>query len=169
MLEAPIGQGGTGTVWRARRADGRFEGAVAIKLLHPSLVGRTGALRFEREGEVLARLAHPNIARLLDAGVTAGGQPYLVLELVDGRAHRPSLRRPRGWAWPSASRCFASCSRPSRTRTATSSSIATSSRATSWSAATATVKLLDFGIAKLLQADDGGAERRAHRAKACAP
>jgi eukaryotic-like serine/threonine-protein kinase len=84
VLEAPIGQGGTGTVWRARRADGRFEGAVAFKLLHPSLVGRTGALRFEREGKVLARLAHPHIARLLDAGVTDGGQPYLVLELVEG-------------------------------------------------------------------------------------
>jgi eukaryotic-like serine/threonine-protein kinase len=84
VLDAAIGQGGTGTVWRARRADGRFEGAVAFKLLHPSLVGRTGALRFEREGKVLARLAHPNIARLLDAGVTDGGQPYLVLELVEG-------------------------------------------------------------------------------------
>ncbi len=84
VLEAAIGQGGTGTVWRARRADGRFEGAVAFKLLHPSLVGRTGALRFEREGKVLARLAHPNIARLLDAGVAPGGQPYLVLELVEG-------------------------------------------------------------------------------------
>ena len=84
VLEAPIGQGGAGTVWRARRSDGRFEGAVAIKLLHPSLVGFSGALRFEREGKVLARLAHPNIARLLDAGVTPGGQPYLVLELVEG-------------------------------------------------------------------------------------
>ena len=84
VLESPIGQGGTGTVWRARRADGRFEGAVAFKLLHPSLVGRTGALRFEREGKVLARLTHPNIAHLLDAGITPGGQPYLVLELVEG-------------------------------------------------------------------------------------
>ena len=84
VLESAIGQGGTGTVWRARRADGRFEGAVAFKLLHPSLVGRTGALRFEREGKVLARLTHPNIAHLLDAGITSGGQPYLVLELVDG-------------------------------------------------------------------------------------
>jgi len=84
VLEQPIGQGGTGTVWRARRADGRFDGAVAFKLLHPSLVGRSGALRFEQEGRVLARLAHPNIARLLDAGVTDAGQPYLVLELVQG-------------------------------------------------------------------------------------
>ncbi len=84
VLEAPLGQGGTGVVWRARRADGRFEGTVAFKLLHLSLIGRTGALRFEREGAILARLEHPNIARLLDAGVTSIGQPYLVLERVDG-------------------------------------------------------------------------------------
>jgi serine/threonine protein kinase len=84
VLEAPLGQGGTGVVWQARRADGRFEGAVAFKLLHLSLLGRAGALRFEREGAILARLAHPNIASLLDAGVTPAGQPYLVLELIEG-------------------------------------------------------------------------------------
>ena len=85
VLEAPLGQGGTGSVWRARRADGRFEAKVAIKLLHLSLLGREGALRFEREGAILARLDHPNIARLMDAGVTLAGQPYLVLELVEGQ------------------------------------------------------------------------------------
>jgi serine/threonine protein kinase/tetratricopeptide (TPR) repeat protein len=85
VIEAPLGQGGAGSVWRARRADGRFEGAVAIKLLHLSLVGHRGAQRFEREGAILARLIHPHIARLLDAGVTADGQPYLVLELVEGQ------------------------------------------------------------------------------------
>jgi serine/threonine protein kinase/tetratricopeptide (TPR) repeat protein len=84
VIEAPLGEGSTGSVWRARRADGRFEGSVAIKLLHLSLLGRAGALRFEREGVILARLVHPNIARLLDAGITEDGQPYLVLELVDG-------------------------------------------------------------------------------------
>ena len=84
VLESPLGQGGTGSVWRARREDGRFTGAVAIKLLHLSLLGRAGAERFKREGDILARLTHPNIAHLLDAGVTAGGQPYLVLELVEG-------------------------------------------------------------------------------------
>lgn len=84
VIEASVGSGSTGSVWRARRADGRFEGSVAIKLLHLSLVGRAGALRFEREGLILARVVHPNIARLLDAGVTAEGQPYLVLELVTG-------------------------------------------------------------------------------------
>ncbi len=84
VLESPLGQGGTGSVWRARREDGRFTGAVAIKLLHLSLLGRAGAERFKREGDILARLTHPNIAHLLDAGVTAGGQPYLVIELVEG-------------------------------------------------------------------------------------
>ena len=84
VLEAPLGQGGSGVVWRATRADGRYQGAVAVKLLHLSLLGRSAALRFEREGAILARLEHPNIARLLDAGVTAAGQPYLVLELVEG-------------------------------------------------------------------------------------
>ena len=84
VLEAPLGQGGSGVVWRAKRADGRYQGAVAVKLLHLSLLGRSAALRFEREGAILARLEHPNIARLLDAGVTAAGQPYLVLELVEG-------------------------------------------------------------------------------------
>ena len=84
VLESPLGQGGTGSVWRARREDGRFVGAVAIKLLHLSLLGRAGAERFKREGDILARLTHPHIAHLLDAGVTPSGQPYLVIELVAG-------------------------------------------------------------------------------------
>lgn len=84
VLEAPLGQGGGGSVWRARREDGRYDGAVAVKLLHLSLLGGAGAERFKREGQILARLTHPHIAHLLDAGVTAGGQPYLVLELVQG-------------------------------------------------------------------------------------
>ena len=84
VIESLLGQGGTGSVWRARRADGRYEGSVAVKLLHLSLIGRAGAIRFEREGAILARLTHPHIARLLDAGVMPGGQPYLVLELVEG-------------------------------------------------------------------------------------
>jgi serine/threonine-protein kinase len=83
-LLGPLGQGGTGSVWRARRTDGRFEGEAAIKLLHLSLLGRAEGERFKREGAILARLAHPHIARLLDAGVGETGQPYLVLELVDG-------------------------------------------------------------------------------------
>ena len=83
-LVAPLGQGGMGSVWLARRSDGRFEGSVAVKLLNASLVGRAGEERFRREGSILARLTHPHIARLLDAGVSAAGQPYLILELVEG-------------------------------------------------------------------------------------
>jgi eukaryotic-like serine/threonine-protein kinase len=83
-LERPLGSGGMGTVWLARRTDGAFEGRAAVKLLNLALVTPTGQARFRREGSVLARLAHPGIARLLDAGVSAGGQPYLVLEYIDG-------------------------------------------------------------------------------------
>jgi serine/threonine-protein kinase len=83
-LERPLGQGGMGTVWLARRSDGRFEGTAAVKLLNLALLDQIGAARFQREGTVLARLNHPHIASLLDAGVTAGGQPYLVLEYVEG-------------------------------------------------------------------------------------
>jgi serine/threonine-protein kinase len=84
MLIELIGQGGMGSVWLAHRSDGRFEGRVAVKLLNASLVGRAGEKRFRREGSILARLSHPNIARLLDAGVSPSGQPYIVLEHVDG-------------------------------------------------------------------------------------
>jgi len=83
-LERPLGSGGMGSVWLARRTDGAFEGHAALKLLNLALVTPTGQTRFRREGSVLARLAHPGIARLLDAGVSAGGQPYLVLEYIDG-------------------------------------------------------------------------------------
>ena len=83
-LERPLGAGGMGSVWLARRSDGRFEGQVAVKLLNLALLTRGGAERFAREGSLLARLTHPNIARLLDAGVTGGHQPYLVLEYVEG-------------------------------------------------------------------------------------
>jgi eukaryotic-like serine/threonine-protein kinase len=85
-LIEPIGAGGMGSVWLAQRSDGRFEGRVAVKLLNLALLGHGGAERFAREGHALARLAHPNIARLLDAGVNPTGQPYLVIEHVEGEA-----------------------------------------------------------------------------------
>src|SRR5215208_73009 len=83
-LDRPLGRGGMGTVWLAHRSDGRFEGGAAVKLLNLALLDPVVAERFRREGTVLARVAHPLIARLLDAGVTEGGQPYLVLEHVEG-------------------------------------------------------------------------------------
>ena len=82
VLVAPIGSGGMGSVWLARRDDGRFERKVAVKFLTISLAG--SAERFRREGGILGRLAHPHIAELIDAGVM-GDQPYLILEYVDGQ------------------------------------------------------------------------------------
>jgi serine/threonine protein kinase/Tfp pilus assembly protein PilF len=84
-LVSRIGHGGMGSVWLASRSDGRFEGQAALKLLNAALVGRGGEERFKREGTILARLTHPHIARLVDAGVSATGQPYLVLEYIPGR------------------------------------------------------------------------------------
>ena len=83
-LTESIGHGGMGTVWLAERADGRFERKVAIKLLNLALIGKSGEERFKREGAILGRLAHPHIAELIDAGVSPAGQPYLTLEYIEG-------------------------------------------------------------------------------------
>jgi serine/threonine-protein kinase len=84
-LISAIGHGGMGSVWLARRNDGRFERKAAVKLLNLALMGRGGEERFKREGRILGQLNHPHIAELLDAGVSSGGQPYLILEYVDGQ------------------------------------------------------------------------------------
>ena len=83
-LDRLIGEGGMGQVWLASRADGLYQRRVALKLLRPGLTDTNLRIRFTRERQILARLAHPHIARLLDAGVTTEGVPYLALEYVDG-------------------------------------------------------------------------------------
>ena len=83
-IEAEAGRGGMGSVWRARRVDGRYEGVVAIKLVHASWIDEGAEQRFQTEGQLVGSLEHPHIARLLDAGVLDGTQPYLVLEYVEG-------------------------------------------------------------------------------------
>jgi serine/threonine protein kinase len=83
-LISQIGQGGMGSVWLARRSDGRFERQAAVKFVSIALAGRATEERFKREGSILGRLTHPHIAELLDAGISADGQPYLILEYVDG-------------------------------------------------------------------------------------
>jgi serine/threonine protein kinase/tetratricopeptide (TPR) repeat protein len=83
-LVSQIGQGGMGSVWLAERNDGRFERQVAVKFLNIALMGSGGEERFKREGKILGLLVHPHIAELVDAGVTQTGQPYLVLEHVEG-------------------------------------------------------------------------------------
>lgn len=82
-LVEELGSGGMGTVFLAERADDSFHHRVAIKLLR-GVPTREGADRMRRERQILADLNHPNIARLLDGGNTADGQPYLVMEYVEG-------------------------------------------------------------------------------------
>lgn len=82
-LERPLGSGGMGVVWLARRVDGQADMKAAIKLL-PSHVKEAMA-RFAQEKQMLARLEHPNIARLLDAGAGLGETPNFVMEYVEGR------------------------------------------------------------------------------------
>jgi serine/threonine-protein kinase len=83
-LERMLGEGGMGQVWLATRADGLYQRRVALKLLRPGLADPKLRLRFTRERQILARLEHPHIARLLDAGISEDSQPYLALEYVDG-------------------------------------------------------------------------------------
>ena len=156
-LVEPIGQGGMGSVWLARRSDGRFEGLVAVKLLNVSLIGRAGEERFRREGSILARLTHPNIARLTDAGVSGAGQPYIVLEYVDGEridqycdARRLGVEARLGLfldVCAAVARAHANLVvhrdiKPSNVLVAKDGQ----------------VKLLDFGIAKLIEEETGSGE-----------
>jgi eukaryotic-like serine/threonine-protein kinase len=85
-LVSLIGQGGMGDVWLAERSDGRFERRVAVKFLRFAMTSGIAAERFKREGKILGQLRHPHIAELMDAGVTPNGEPYLVLEYVEGLA-----------------------------------------------------------------------------------
>ena len=84
-LLSQIGQGGMGSVWLAQRNDERVNRRAAVKFLNLCLMGKSGEERFRREGTMLARLSHPHIAQLIDTGVSQTGQPYLVLDYVDGR------------------------------------------------------------------------------------
>ncbi len=79
-----LARGGMGEVWLARRADGQHEQQAALKILSPYLAAPDSVHRFRRERELLARLEHPNIARLMDGGMSSQGEPFLVMEYVEG-------------------------------------------------------------------------------------
>lgn len=79
-----VGRGGMSAVYLAERADGRFQRSVAVKVMAAHLAGDDFLRRFQNEGQLLAALDHPNIAGLLDGGISPAGYPYLVLEFVAG-------------------------------------------------------------------------------------
>ncbi len=83
-LVRALGSGGMGIVFLAERADGAFEQRAALKLIHRGLEYDELLKRFHAERQILASLDHPNVARLLDGGVTPEGRPYLVMEFVEG-------------------------------------------------------------------------------------
>ena len=84
LVERLPKQGAMSTVYRGERADGRYSQAVAVKLFEKRGNSEEALVRFRREGRVLGQLRHPSTVRLLDAGATGEGQPYLVMEWVDG-------------------------------------------------------------------------------------
>ena len=87
-----VGQGGMGEVYRAERADGQYDKQVAIKFVRAGYDTAAIVERFRNERQVLAALDHPNIARLLDGGTTEDGVPYLVMELIEGTPIDQSCR-----------------------------------------------------------------------------
>src|SRR6185503_7197564 len=84
-IERELGRGGMGTVYEAWRADGEFQHRVAIKLVNAGLDNEFVIKRFRNERQILAALDHPNIGRLLSGGTTEAGEPYFVMEYIDGQ------------------------------------------------------------------------------------
>ena len=156
LVERLIGIGGMGQVWLAQRTDGLHDGRAAIKVVRLAAAGSSADERFAREGRLLGRLSHPNIARLLDAGITPSGERYLVLEYVEGERIDIWCDRRR---LPVAERIglfLGVCKAVAHAhenlivhRDLKPSNIFVTDAGE--------VKLLDFGVAKLLADDDTGA------------
>ena len=167
-LVEEIGHGGMGVVYRAVRRDQGFERFVAVKLVKRGMDTDFILRRFHNERQILAGLDHPNIARLLDGGTTEDGLPYFVMEYVDGEPHPRVLRRERASTSPSASQLFrqvcAAVQYAHRNlvvhRDLKPGNILVTPEGLP--------KLLDFGIAKLLDARTTRRHGRATRRRPCA-
>ncbi|MEJ1962062.1 MAG: serine/threonine-protein kinase [Gammaproteobacteria bacterium] len=153
-IVALLGSGGMGEVYRARRIDAQYEKEVAIKLVPSALPASFILQRLRAERQILARLDHPHIARLIDGGATEEGLPYLVLDLVDGM---PLDRYCEDRRLPTRKRLQLFRDVCSAVSYAHQQLIVHRDLKPGNILVTAdgTVKLLDFGIAKLLQPDPG--------------
>ncbi|GAB5520045.1 MAG: hypothetical protein RhofKO_22960 [Rhodothermales bacterium] len=153
----PLGRGGMGTVYLAHRDDGQFEQTVALKLIRRGLDTDDVLRRFRYERQILAGLKHPNIATLLDGGMTESGQPYFVMEYVDG-VPITDYAEQNGLDTEARLSLFGTvCEAVQHAhqnlvihRDLKPSNILVT--------ADGTVKLLDFGIARLLDEEDADAE-----------
>ena len=159
-LVREIGRGGMGAVFLGRRVDAQFDRDVAVKIVPAHLAGADGGRRFRLEQQILARLVHPRIAQLYDAGTAADGLAYVVMELVDGvpmdaycrRAGLPLRDRVRLVADVCDAVAFAHRNLVVHRDLKPSNILVT---------AEGGIKLLDFGIAKLLD-DEGAAPGATH-------
>ena len=152
-----LGRGGMGEVLLAERADGLFEQRVAIKLLRRGMASDDVLARFARERRILARLEHPHIARLLDGGATEDGRPYFVMELVEGEPITAYCRSRSAAVSERLRLILDACD---AVAAAHRSLVVHRDLKPSNVLVTAdgSVKLLDFGIAKVLGGDDGEAD-----------
>jgi serine/threonine-protein kinase len=149
-----LGEGGFGTVYLGERLDGEFEQQVAIKVLRPGHDSHEVLRRFQQERQILARLEHPHIARLLDGGTAADGRPYVVLERVEGRPI-DSFCDETGLGVDGRLGLFLRVCDPvqyAHQRLVVHRDLKPGNILVT---ADGTPKLLDFGIAKLLGAEDG--------------
>ncbi len=152
-LVRKIGSGGMGIVWLAERADGQFKQRAALKLIKRGMDSDAVLARFLRERQILARLEHPHIAHLLDGGITDDGRPYFAMEYVEGLplfdyCRDKSIKleeRIKLFVEVCAAVQFAHARHVVHRDIKPSNILITASGA---------AKLLDFGIAKLLQNDD---------------
>jgi eukaryotic-like serine/threonine-protein kinase len=162
-----IGEGGMGSVWLAERADSVYQRAVALKL--PHVASRAGLdERMRRERDILAALEHPGIARMYDGGISADGRPYMAMEYVDGAdllSYCSARRAPLGerlqlFLQVCAAVAYAHAHLVVHRDLKPANIMVTD---------TGQVKLLDFGIAKILESDVmGDATRTAHLSPAYA-
>ncbi|MEE4300691.1 MAG: serine/threonine-protein kinase, partial [Pseudomonadales bacterium] len=157
-----IGEGGMGAVHLGARDDGQFEQRVALKLLRPGLAPARLLERFTEERRILARLEHPNIARLLDGGITETGQPWFAMEYVDGQplgrwcdAHESSVEERLRLFLTVCDAVRYAHSRLVVHRDLKPDNILVAED----ERGRPVVKLLDFGIAKLLEDGDAGLTR----------
>jgi serine/threonine protein kinase len=157
-LIRPLGAGGMAEVWLARRADGAFKREVALKLPMLTRLRKDLEERFARERDILASLEHPNIARLYDAGTDSNGLPYLSMEYVAGQpitdwcdAHRLGIPERLNLLLQVLEGVQYAHERHVIHRDLKPSNILVTE--------TGQVRLLDFGIAKLLQTEEADRTR----------
>ena len=151
-----LGRGGMGAVYLGERTDGQYSKQVAIKMLKPGSLDKDLGRRFRAERQILAGLNHPNIARLVDAGVSQSGAPYFVMDYIDGRpidtyCEEEQLGindRLRLFLTVCEAVSYAHRQLVVHRDLKPSNILVTPERS---------VKLLDFGIAKLIQPDDPSA------------